>query len=78
MIPKWGEEMEKSHLNGIICDTLSTKKKSPIDIQIFNYKQCFDSFWLQEYLSDLFTSGGKDDSISASADGGPPSRVCAR
>ena len=51
-------------LNGIICDALSTKKKSPIDIQIFDYKQCFDSLWLQECLSDLYTSGVKDDKLA--------------
>lgn len=30
-------------LNGVICDVLSSKKIPPIDLQIFNYKQCFDS-----------------------------------
>ena len=35
-------------VNGVICDVLSTKKKYSIDIQIFDYKQCFDSLWLQE------------------------------
>ena len=30
-------------LNGIICDVLSTKKKTPIDLQIFDYKQCLDT-----------------------------------
>ena len=29
---------------GIISDVLSSKNKKPIDIQIFDYKQCFDSF----------------------------------
>ena len=51
-------------LNGIICDVLSTKKKIPIDIQIFDYKQCFDSLWLQECMSDIYTSGIKDDKLS--------------
>ena len=27
-------------LNGIINDVLSTKKKTPIDVQMFEYKQC--------------------------------------
>ena len=40
-------------VNGIICDVISTKKKSPVDIQIFDYKQCFDSLWLEECLNDL-------------------------
>ena len=33
-------------VNGVIVDVLSTKKNRPIDIQIFDYKQCFDSLWL--------------------------------
>ena len=51
-------------LNGIISDVLSTKKNIPIDIQIFDYKQCFDSLWMQECLSDLYTSGVRDDKLS--------------
>ena len=51
-------------LNGIICDVLSTKKKTPIDIQIFDYKQCFDSLWLQECMSDIYTSGIRDDKVA--------------
>ena len=51
-------------VNGIICDVLSTRKKSSIDIQIFDYKQCFDSLWLQECLSDLYTSGVRDDKLA--------------
>ena len=30
-------------LNGIIADIISRKKKHPIDIQIYDYKQCFAS-----------------------------------
>ena len=41
-------------INGIISDVLSTKKKNPIDIQIFDYKQCFDSLWLEECMNDMF------------------------
>ena len=51
-------------LNGIICDVLSTGKKTSIDIQIFDYKQCFDSLWLQECLSDIYTNGIKDDKLA--------------
>ena len=46
-------------VNGIICDVLSTKKKTAVDIQIFDYKQCFDSLWLQECLNDIYTNGVK-------------------
>ena len=48
-------------INGIITDVLSTKKKTPVDIQIFDYKQCFDSLWLQECLNDMFSAGLNDD-----------------
>ena len=48
-------------INGIITDVLSTKKKSPVDIQIFDYKQCFDSLWLEECLNDIYSAGINDD-----------------
>ena len=48
-------------INGIICDVLSTKRKHPVDIQIFDYKQCFDSLWLEECLNDLYSAGLQDD-----------------
>ena len=50
-------------VNGIICDVLSTKKKPAIDILIYDYKQCFDSLWLQECLNDIFESGVQDDNL---------------
>ena len=34
-------------LNFKILDVLSTKTKSPIHVQIFDYKQCFDTLWLE-------------------------------
>ena len=51
-------------LNGIICDVLSTNKKKPVDIQILDYKQCFDTLWLQECLNDLYDSGVNDDKLA--------------
>ena len=51
-------------VNGVINNVLSTKRKNPIDIQIFDYKQCFDSLWLQECLNDLYDSGVKDDKLA--------------
>ena len=32
-------------INGVINETLKSKKKC-IDIQILDYRQCFDSMWL--------------------------------
>ena len=51
-------------LNGIICDVLSSKRKIPIDIGIFDYRQCFDSLWLKECQSDIYDSGIKDDKLA--------------
>ena len=51
-------------LHGIINDVLSRKHKHPIDIQVFDYKQCFDSLWMKECLSDIYTSGVKDDKLA--------------
>ena len=51
-------------LNGIISEVLSSKKKPPIDIQIFDYKQCFDSLWMEECLNDLYESGVNDDKLA--------------
>ena len=51
-------------VNGIISDVLSTKRKTPIDIQIFDYKQCFDSLWLQECMNDIYSGGLTDDKFA--------------
>ena len=51
-------------INGIISDTLSSKSKKSIDIQIFDYKQCFDSLWIQECMNDFFNAGLKDDKFT--------------
>ena len=48
-------------INGIISDVLSKKTNIPIDLQIFDYKQCFDSLWLQECMNDMYSAGLKDD-----------------
>ena len=51
-------------VNSVICDTISTKKKSPVDIQIYDYKEAFDSLWLEECLNDMFEGGLKDDKFN--------------
>ena len=51
-------------LNGIICDVLSSKKKLPIDVGIFDYRQCFDSLWLQECMNDIYKGGIQDDKFA--------------
>ena len=37
-------------IHGIITDVLSSKSKIPVDVKIYDYKQCFDGLWLQECL----------------------------
>ena len=51
-------------LNGVICDVLSRKKNTPVDLQIFDYKQCFDSLWLEECMNDMFKGGIQDDKFT--------------
>ena len=47
-------------LNGIINEALKNKN-APVDIVIVDYKQCFDSLWLEECINDLFEAGVTDD-----------------
>ena len=57
----------RNHLfvvNGIIHEALSSKKKTPVDIQIGDYKQCFDGMWLAEAMNDMFDAGVQDDNLA--------------
>ena len=38
-------------INGVINDVINRKEES-VDIQILDYKQCFDSLWLIESIND--------------------------
>ena len=51
-------------LNSIIFYVKSTKNKKPIDILIYDYKQCFDSLWLEECLNDMYEGGFKNDKLN--------------
>ena len=44
-------------------DVLQNKKKA-IDIEILDYKQCFDSMWMKECLNDLWEAGILDDHLA--------------
>ena len=65
---KLGPEKEKnirSHiwvLNSVMHDVMSSVKKKPVDLQVLDFKQCFDALWLEECLNDLF-EGGVDDNM---------------
>ena len=51
-------------INGIITDVLSSKSKIPVDVKIYDYKQCFDGLWLQECLNDFYEAGLRDDKFA--------------
>ena len=51
-------------INGIINDVLTSKQKKAVDIQIMDYKQCFDSMWLKETMNDLYEAGVQDDQLA--------------
>ena len=43
---------------------LNKKSNKSVDIQIFYYKQCFDSLWLQECMNDVYSAGLNDDKFA--------------
>ena len=47
---------------GIINEAI--KDKTNVDIEILDYKQCFDSMWLEETLNDLFEAGLQNDNLN--------------
>ena len=51
-------------INGIIHETLKNKKQKPILLQIYDYKQMFDSINLEEAISDIYDYGLKDDNLA--------------
>ena len=50
-------------INGVINDVLVNKEES-VDIGILDYRQCFDSMWLEESINDLWEAGIKDDNLA--------------
>ena len=44
-------------INGIIYDVLSSVKKDPIILQIYDYQQMFDAMFLEEAVIDMFDIG---------------------
>jgi hypothetical protein len=49
-------------LNGIINEATKDKSKS-VDIQILDYRQCFDAMWLEECINDLYESGVQNSNL---------------
>ena len=51
-------------INGIIHEVLKSNKMKPVQLQICDYKQMFDSMDLKEAISDIFDVGVDDDSLA--------------
>ena len=51
-------------LNSIMHDVLSSSKNNPVDLQVLDFKQCFDALWLEECLNDLYEGGLEDNMLS--------------
>ena len=51
-------------INGIIHESMKSKKMKPILLQIYDYKQMFDSINLEEAISDIYDYGIKDDNLA--------------
>ena len=51
-------------INAIIHDVLSSVKKKPILLQIYDYAQMFDSIDLKQAISDIYEAGLQDDNLS--------------
>ena len=51
-------------LNGVIHEVLANKNAKPIDVEVLDFKQCFDSLWLEECNYDLFEAGIDDDNLA--------------
>ena len=52
-----------SIINGIINDVISGNADL-IDVEIIDYRECFDSMWLSESINDLYESGIQDDNLA--------------
>ena len=50
-------------VNGVINEVIQDKTKA-IDIQILDYKQCFDGMWLEDTVNDLYEAGITDDNLA--------------
>ena len=48
-------------LNGMINEAMQSKRN--IEILIYDYRQCFDSLWLEECINDLFDAGIQNDHL---------------
>ena len=49
-------------LNGMINEAIQTRKS--IDVLFYDYRQCFDTLWLEECINDLYDTGVVDDNLA--------------
>ena len=49
-------------LNGVINEAIKNHKS--IDIQILDYRQCFDSMWMEECINDMYDYGVKSTNLA--------------
>ena len=49
-------------LNGIINEAIRNGKS--VDIQILDYRQCFDSMWLEDCINDMYDCGVKNRNLA--------------
>ena len=51
-------------MNGVIHYVLANKKATPIYVKVVDFKQCFDTLWLEECMNNLFEAGIDDDNLA--------------
>ena len=64
-------------INGVINEVINKKEES-VDILILDYKQCFDTLWLEESLNDLWEAGLNDDKLALIAEANRNVKVAIR
>ena len=50
-------------LNGILNENLKSKKNPPLDLGVYDVRQCFDGLWPEECLNDLYSYGVQDSAL---------------
>ena len=43
---------------------MSSQKKHPVLLQIYDYRQMFDAIFLEEAITDIYDAGCRDDNLS--------------
>jgi hypothetical protein len=51
-------------VNGVIHDVMPLKKKEPVFLQIYDYKQMLDAINLEQAASDIYDAGMNDDNLA--------------